>query len=652
VYVADGEAGMQIFRVPELDAPELVLWSRVPAAGEARNVTVHADRAYLSLSAYYTIKYGVAVIDVTDRGAPEFVNYLEGDQAIGDAFVSAHPVTGDEFAYLLKADDNVAMFIYDMTDLLDVYRTAYSDPYNYKGKKVTVDEQGFVYAAADRGLGILDFQLPSQGTGGYDLEVFESDSRDVKVRHYPGVNTSCALLARGIRQGGILIGGQLISYDVNDPLVNQPLAPSELYRLNTFDCLSSGCGGRNPAPEAVAVTGDPPVAHLAIADWGYQMVDVSVPWNLQIVDTQLWKDIYDPCGGCDDHAYGIAAHGNHAYLAEGTWGMMVVKNNFWGGYPARATTTLVTSYHTSGDPGDLKVVGDRLLIALGRGGMDVYDLTNPGSPALVGNVDTPGEAKGVWASDLNWAYVSDRDSTAGTYPAVDEDGLRVIDLATQPTRPAITGSAVPSGLSAAGRVYVDGTRSLAYLCADKLYLIDVSDKNNPSPLGNFAAADPRDVAASGSYAYVVYQDSFKVLNVSNPAVPSEAASVALVNGRSIAKSGNLVYVASAGAGLKIFDVSVPGVITARGAYAATAYDAEVRGAYAFVAADAAGVLVLDVSNPAAPSLLAQKSLSPKVANRISVRYDDGARAYYAYTLNGVWGSSEVTLNELAVVEVK
>ena len=643
LYVAGGKAGMQIFLVPNLADPELVLWSRIPSAGEARNVTVSSGRAYLSLSAYHTIKNGTAIIDVADRGAPEFVEYLEATEAIVDTVVSDHPLTGDAYIYLLKADAYYAMFIYELEDLVSRFFSVYTDPWNYGGRKVTVDGRGYVYAAADRGLGILDFQNPGTGSGGFDKEMMESDSRDVKINAYPGVGTSCALLARAVDQGGLLRRGELVAYDVNDP-VN----PVELDRILMYSCHPA-CGAKTAAPEAMTVGVGPQIAYLALSDYGYQMADVRKPWGIQVVNTQSSNDIYDPCSGCDDYAYGIAAYGDHVYLADGPWGVQVVKNTFWGGYPARATTSLVASAHTSGEPADLKVQGDRLAVALGRGGMDVYDLADPGMPALVGNVDTPGEAKGVWIDGDGWAYVADRDSTAGTPPGNDEDGLRVVDVATQPTRPEITGSSVPAGLSQVSRVVVNG--SFAYLCANALYLIDVTSKTSPLPRGTFGAAGPRDVAVSGNYAYVVYGASFVVLNVSDPDNPVEEDAVSLSDGRAVAYAGGTAYVADAGVGLRIFDVSDPQNISVRGSYGATAYDVDVLGDYAFVAADAAGVLVVDVSDPDAPELLAQEVFT-KVVNRVSVGYDDGAGKYYAYTLNGTWELGTITLDEMAVVEVR
>jgi hypothetical protein len=293
--------------------------------------------------------------------------------------------------------------------------------------------------------------------------------------------------------------------------------------------------------------------------------------------------------------------------------------------------------------------------------MDVYDLSsNPESPRFIGNVDTPGEAKGVFSDGANWAYVADRDATSGVPPGVDEDGLRIIDFATDPVRPAVKSSwpnpADPySALSGVSRVSVSG--NYAYLCADKLYIIDVTNKTSPGPVkaGDYSMTSsyPRDVTVSGDYAYVINKTTLEVLDINIKATPVSRGTYAIVNGQSIALAGDRLYVADGDLGLKIFNVSNPLSIPDPVTYTGKAYDVDLLGDYAFVADEVSGMVMLDVSNPASPILqVSQPITSPKVVNRISVYYDAGSHYYYVYTLNGTWNLGTLTLDQLSVIRIR
>jgi hypothetical protein len=257
---------------------------------------------------------------------------------------------------------------------------------------------------------------------------------------------------------------------------------------------------------------------------------------------------------------------------------------------------------------------------------------------------------GVFSDGLNWAYVADRDTTNGTPAGVDEDGLRVIDISTDPTRPGITGNWTDLALGNVSRVFVSG--DYAFLSADKLYIIDVSVKSTPNYIGEYPLAAPRGAYAEGRYVYAVNATSFVILDISIPASPILVYYSPLGDGQAVTGAGGYAYIADGSGGLKIYDISTPGNASLQGSYIQDpAYDIEILGDYAFLAGDTSGVVMLDVSDPQNPVRQAQIALS-RVVNRISVGYDAETRFYYVYTLNGEWELDVLTLNEFSVVRIR
>ena len=130
----------------------------------------------------------------------------------------------------------------------------------------------------------------------------------------------------------------------------------------------------------------------------------------------------------------------------------------------------LTRRRTPGTARDVKIVAGRAYVADGDGGLVVVDVTDPGSPALLGVYATP-------SISLNGVAV------AGTlvYGADTFAGLLVID-AGEPAHPRLLGrtrtSDSASGVAVAGRyAYVaDGTSGLQ--------VIDVSDPARPRVVGS------------------------------------------------------------------------------------------------------------------------------------------------------------------------
>jgi hypothetical protein len=185
------------------------------------------------------------------------------------------------------------------------------------------------------------------------------------------------------------------------------------------------------------------------------------------------------------------------------------------------------------------VSGTYAYVADGYSGLLVIDITNPASPQIVGNADTPGNSTGVAVSGT-YAYVSDYDY-----------GLQVIDI-TNPASPQIVGSVdTPGGTLG---VAVSGTHAYVADWDYGLQVIDITNPASPQIVGSVdtpGGAD--DVAVSGTHAYVADHDSgLQVIDITNPANPQIMGGVdtpGLAEG--VAVSGTYAYIADSDYGLQV-----------------------------------------------------------------------------------------------------
>ena len=111
------------------------------------------------------------------------------------------------------------------------------------------------------------------------------------------------------------------------------------------------------------------------------------------------------------------------------------------------------------------------------------------------------------------------------------------------------------------------------------------------------------ISTDGTHAYVGGGQSLSVLDLSEPSQPLQVGSICLPNAiKSMSLVGNYAYVAAGAAGLFVVDVSDPASPTVRGRWHQGGIDANaisVAGGFAYITSDE-GMEVIDVSDPAAP----------------------------------------------------
>ncbi|MCB0810674.1 MAG: hypothetical protein KDB96_15460, partial [Flavobacteriales bacterium] len=238
----------------------------------------------------------------------------------------------------------------------------------------------------------------------------------------------------------------------------------------------------------------------------------------------------------------------------------------------------------------------------------VIDISTPGSPTPIGSITFPAPGPDYVSVADGYAYL------------VSGSILHIVDVST-PSAPVAAGTYNTGALPAA--VEVSGDR--AYLILEgqpafppfdpgtpgKLVVLDVSDKSNPTFLGDEdLGVGPSSIALDGTYAFVleVFSQELVVLDVSDPSAPVAVGSVGMGgNPRRVVVRDGLAYVVDQSSkDLKVVDVSTPSAPSIIGTLAGLSDypgDVAVTGNLAVVTnAFSSSIQVIDIQDPTAPAL--------------------------------------------------
>ena len=294
----------------------------------------------------------------------------------------------------------------------------------------------------------------------------------------------------------------------------------------------------------------------------------------------------------------MEVRGNYAYAAT-SWDGLQVLNIANPKYPVS-----IASVRTPATPIDLDLSGEyAYVVAHWGGGMAVIDISHPAHPLKIKEVNLPGGNILSLAIAGDYAYVTDQ-----------EYGLFIIDISNPIQATHINTLDVPG--SEFG-IDVDMDRNLAYLGAQNLNILDITNPGNPSIISTFdvspwnptrtlmAAGNkvfighllidvydslnpylltefsytprdaelwgdyafiPRDVEIWGDYAFVANVDrGLHIFNIGNPSLPDEIGFHETegpsgfqrgYNQGDIEKLNNYIYM-TAGQKLHVIDVSMP-----------------------------------------------------------------------------------------------
>ncbi|MBN2230707.1 MAG: hypothetical protein JW779_14050 [Candidatus Thorarchaeota archaeon] len=248
------------------------------------------------------------------------------------------------------------------------------------------------------------------------------------------------------------------------------------------------------------------------------------------------------------------------------------------------------SFHDGGAPMSLDVVSDLVFVADQFEALEIIDVSDPSDPIEVGEYEGSGEIYDVQVvGDL--AYVADWN-----------EGLVILNI-SDPTSPVFL-SDYPI-IGACVQLYV--VENLAYVSDHRsentgLRVVNVSDPLDPTYAGQFMPtdADLWNPVVVGDYAYMGNHGTgggeMRILDVSDPAAIEEAGRFE-VGGNAILVSDCIAYVAGWTDGLLMVDVSDPGqpVLLARFSEAGMCNDMDVIGDVVYIADKYRGIMILVMS---------------------------------------------------------
>ncbi len=404
-----------------------------------------------------------------------------------------------------------------------------------------------------------DLAYVANGIGGLQIVDITPASAPVKLG---------AFATQGEATSVVVAGNYAYLADYNAGLhivdISNPSAPDEV-----------GLFASALNPIDVAIAGN--YIYLAEEGYGLRVIDVSDPANpIEIGQFQT-----------PGYPQGVAVYDHYAYLSAGGDGVYVLD-------VADPTNPIQLSLFDSiPNPQGLTVQGNTAYVATGFGGLQLLDVSAPGAPTAIGQQDTPGYAAAVVAiSDR--AYVSDR-----------WEGLRIVNV-NDPEAPFEEGFYDVWGN--ARDVVAAGDYAYVASDHDGLRVIDISDPTSSHEIGALATpGDALSLAISGSYVYVAdYHSGLRIIDIANPANPTEAGYIDTPGtANEVAIAGTYAYVADGpNGGLRVIDVTDPTQPYEVGFYNTPgwAFGVAVANNLAYVA-DEEKLLVIDVSNPASPTLV-------------------------------------------------
>lgn len=296
----------------------------------------------------------------------------------------------------------------------------------------------------------------------------------------------------------------------------------------------------------------------------------------------------------------IAAVGPTLYLASAAGGLRVMDAadpldlQELGSYTPAAAAS----------PSGLIVSGGRAYMATADAGTQIIAVGSPAQPALLGTLAGIAGATALQAQ-------SQLLMQAGA------EGWQLADV-SDPAQPVAhrVYPAISSALAVAvadGLVYVGGPRGSG------LQIFDLSDLDRPQRIGQYPGLGIGSLAVRGRHAFARGDAPFGVysFDLSDPAQPAQVGSYPLAyagddRASNIEVAGDLAYIATTQGGLQIIDVGDPAEPTLRGSHALSAYPRllTVDGGRAYIIDNRnqdsypmyrAGMAVVDVRNPSQPT---------------------------------------------------
>jgi len=464
-YISRGSRGMSIVNISN---PENLIWfGHINSLGSASRVVVSGDIAYIVerriLNGQGSIGGGLRIVDISDPENPEEIGYY--DESIGG--ISDVSVSGD-YAYVVDRD----LITIDISDPENMHEV---DRYDTVGSASEVEVMGdYAFVAED----YYDWHLNQWFPSGFSVFSIRRPGRPIMTGYcetYLDFHSS------------MTISG-------DHAFISHPYVG--LYIFNIADPRRPrGVGNYKAGGEItdIAVSGD--YAYVAKGRKGFGVVTIHDPeFPVEIGSIETEGPIVS-----------VIVSGDYAYL--------YVNAPF-----NRDNYLLFLDISNPDNPQEIgrficapkymAASGDFLIIARGRAGIFILDLTDIENPDVPGLYNTDGEALGVAISG-DYVYVADK-----------SEGLRVISIADPENLVEVGHVDTPEDA-----VGVTVVGEYAYVSVNTIgqYVVDISDPENPIRVGrNNIQVNSNRLQVSGNYAcFVDAEGIVRVLDISNRINPVE-----------------------------------------------------------------------------------------------------------------------------------
>lgn len=290
--------------------------------------------------------------------------------------------------------------------------------------------------------------------------------------------------------------------------------------------------------------------------------------------------------------YGVALAGDYAYVGDGDFQVIDVSDPI---HPH-----VVATLPTDGFAGDV-ALGDNIACVGDGSGLLIVDISEPMAPHIIGTLYPPLYIVSVALSG-QLVFIGEHYGSTNR--------MEIADI-SDPAAPQIVGSVeLPNQPYAIG---VHGSH--AFVADDQAGLlgIDIADVTAPAIVGQLdTPGHAWALAVSYPYAYVAHDDGTMVFEITNCETPEGVGSLELptyAGYLAVAVNGSYAYLTQLWDGLAVIDVSDPAapVLVAEMDTPSMAMAIDVAGPYAYVAAEY-HLVVVDLKPPDTPQIVGVLSL--------------------------------------------
>ena len=559
-YVAADYDGLRIFNISDPAHPTEAGHYDTP--GNAGRIEIVDHYAYIA-----DTQNGVLILDIADPA---------------NITLTAHyPTTG--WAQDLQVVDN-HLFVSDGTTflVLDITDKANPDSIGSYGNNTKgFDIKGNLACIVTSLLGVVTLDMTDpvhpQQLGALSLQ---GQPSNVII-----VGTTAYVSTRNV----------LVAVDISDP--TKPL------QIGSFRVEDSGA-------TMISIVND--VGYWPMGDLGIGVLDTYNPAKL----TLEWSGVLRADVGT---VRSLALSGSLGYAVYGNGLLSVMDLSGYAegfDHPIR----FIDRLQITGDARGVASNGNYLYVASDRG-FQVWDVSTPSSPMLVGNIAS------IKAGTVE---------ISGNFAFTEEWGgkLHVINI-TDPLNPLEVGALAIDGDGY--DIFMQG--NLAYISngASGLRIVDITDPAHPAETGFYysEAFQIRQTAVRGDYAYCAsFWAGLVVLDISKPALPDSVSAFAIgASVNSVALTGNYA-ITGHGSGLTVFDITDmahPDSISTLTLPETGISTITVVGKYLICTDYSLGLWVVDFSVPTAPTVVATWG-TPGPAFDVAI---NGAVAYIADDAYGI-----------------